>query len=125
MSVPVILDCDPGHDDAFAILAAGSPLADLRAITTVAGNGTLEAVTQNALKVCTLAGIRDIPVAAGAAGPLRGELHTRPTSTARAASTDPTSPTPTSSWTRGRRSSSWPTCCGTPTSRSRSCPPGR
>ena len=43
MSVPVILDCDPGHDDAFAILlAAGSPLADLRAITTVAGNGTLE-----------------------------------------------------------------------------------
>ena len=77
MSVPVILDCDPGHDDAFAILlAAGSPLADLRAITTVGGNGTLEAVTQNALKVCTLAGIRDVPVAAGAAGPLRGELHT-------------------------------------------------
>ncbi len=77
MSVPVILDCDPGHDDAFAILlAAGSPLADLRAITTVGGNGTLAAVTQNALKVCTLAGIRDVPVSAGAAGPLHGELHT-------------------------------------------------
>jgi len=77
VSVPLVLDCDPGHDDAFAmLLAAGSPLADLRAITTVAGNGTLEAVTRNALKVCTLAGIRDIPVAAGAAGPLHGELQT-------------------------------------------------
>ncbi len=77
MTVPVILDCDPGHDDAFAILlAAGSPLADLRAITTIGGNGTLEAVTENARRVCTLAGIRDVPIAAGAAGPLRGELET-------------------------------------------------
>jgi purine nucleosidase/pyrimidine-specific ribonucleoside hydrolase len=77
VTVPILLDCDPGHDDAFAILlAAGSPLADLRAITTVGGNGTLEAVTDNALRVCTLAGIRDVPIAAGAAGPLRGELHT-------------------------------------------------
>jgi purine nucleosidase/pyrimidine-specific ribonucleoside hydrolase len=79
VTVPILLDCDPGHDDAFAILlAAGSPLADLRAITTVGGNGTLEAVTYNALRVCTLAGIRDVPIAAGAAGPLRGELHTAP-----------------------------------------------
>jgi inosine-uridine nucleoside N-ribohydrolase len=77
MTTPIVLDCDPGHDDAFAILlAAGSTLADLRAITTVGGNGTLEAVTENALRVCTLAGIRDVPIAAGAAGPLRGELHT-------------------------------------------------
>jgi len=77
MTVPVLLDCDPGHDDAFAILlAAGSPDCDLRAITTVGGNGTLEAVTDNALRVCTLAGIRDVPIAAGAAGPLRGELRT-------------------------------------------------
>jgi purine nucleosidase len=77
MTVPVLLDCDPGHDDAFAILlAAGSPLADLRAITTIGGNGTLEAVTRNALRVCTLAGIRDVPVAAGAEGPLHGELQT-------------------------------------------------
>jgi purine nucleosidase/pyrimidine-specific ribonucleoside hydrolase len=77
VTTPLILDCDPGHDDAFAILlAAGSALADLRAITTVAGNGTLEAVTRNALRVCTLAGLRDVPVAAGAAGPLRGELET-------------------------------------------------
>jgi inosine-uridine nucleoside N-ribohydrolase len=77
VTTPLILDCDPGHDDAFAILlAAGSPLADLRAITTVGGNGTLESVTRNALRVCTLAGVRDVPVAAGAAGPLRGELET-------------------------------------------------
>ena len=77
MTVPLILDCDPGHDDAFAmLLAAGSPLADLRAITTVGGNGTLESVTYNALRVCTLAGIRDVPVAAGAVGPLHGELQT-------------------------------------------------
>jgi purine nucleosidase/pyrimidine-specific ribonucleoside hydrolase len=77
VTVPILLDCDPGHDDAFAILlAAGSPRADLRALTTVGGNGTLDAVTCNALRVCTLAGIRDVPIAAGAAGPLRGELHT-------------------------------------------------
>jgi purine nucleosidase len=77
VTVPLLLDCDPGHDDAFAILlAAGSPLADLLAITTVGGNGTLEHVTENARRVCTLAGIRDVPIGAGAAAPLRGELHT-------------------------------------------------
>jgi purine nucleosidase/pyrimidine-specific ribonucleoside hydrolase len=77
MTVPLILDCDPGHDDAFAILlAAGDPTADLRAITTVGGNGNLDAVTNNALRVCTLAGIMDVPVAAGAAAPLHGALET-------------------------------------------------
>ncbi|MBP2326168.1 purine nucleosidase/pyrimidine-specific ribonucleoside hydrolase [Kibdelosporangium banguiense] len=66
--IPVVLDCDPGHDDVFAILlAAAHPGIDLRAITTVAGNGTLDQVTRNALRVCTLAGITGIPVAAGAA----------------------------------------------------------
>jgi purine nucleosidase len=74
---PVLLDCDPGHDDAVAmLLAAGSPALDLRAITTVAGNGTLEKVTYNAQRVCTLGGIRDVPVAAGADRPLRRELET-------------------------------------------------
>lgn len=67
----VLLDCDPGHDDAFAIvLAAGSPAVDLLAITTVAGNQTIEKVTRNALAVCEVAGIREVPVAAGAAHPL-------------------------------------------------------
>jgi inosine-uridine nucleoside N-ribohydrolase len=70
---PVILDCDPGHDDMVAILlAAASPEIDLRAITTVAGNGTLRQTTRNALLTCTHAGIRDVPVAAGSEGPLLG-----------------------------------------------------
>ncbi|MCE7002652.1 nucleoside hydrolase [Kibdelosporangium philippinense] len=62
---PVVLDCDPGHDDVFAmVLAAAHPAIDLRAITTVAGNGPLDQVTTNALRICALAGI-DVPVAAG------------------------------------------------------------
>jgi len=74
--VPVVLDCDPGHDDMVAILlAAASPALELRAITTVAGNGTLEQTTRNALLVCTHAGIRDVPVAAGSPGPLLGDLE--------------------------------------------------
>jgi purine nucleosidase/pyrimidine-specific ribonucleoside hydrolase len=75
MRTPCILDCDPGHDDAVAILlAAASPRIDLRAITTVAGNGTLQNVTRNARRICTLAGIRDVPIAAGADRPLRQAL---------------------------------------------------
>jgi purine nucleosidase/pyrimidine-specific ribonucleoside hydrolase len=75
---PILLDCDPGHDDAIAILlAAGRRDAiDLRAITTVGGNAELEKVTLNARRVMTLGGIVDVPVAAGAAGPRRGELIT-------------------------------------------------
>jgi len=77
MARPCIVDCDPGHDDAVALLlAAASPELDLRAITTVAGNGELDKVTRNALRVCTLAGIRDVPVAAGAARPLVRVLET-------------------------------------------------
>ena len=77
MAAPIVLDCDPGHDDAVAmLLAAASPAVDLRAITTVAGNGTLDKVTLNARRVCTLAGIRDVPIAAGADRPLRRELET-------------------------------------------------
>ncbi|WP_417564754.1 nucleoside hydrolase [Microbacterium sp.] len=66
----IILDCDPGHDDAIAILlAAGDPRVELLAITTVAGNQTLPKVTRNALSVCAIAGIR-VPVAAGVDRPL-------------------------------------------------------
>jgi purine nucleosidase len=75
--VPTILDCDPGHDDMVAILlAAAHSRIDLLAITTVAGNGTLERTTHNARAVCTLAGIRGVPIAAGAPGPLVGTLRT-------------------------------------------------
>jgi purine nucleosidase/pyrimidine-specific ribonucleoside hydrolase len=70
VAIPCILDCDPGHDDAIAILlAAAHPALDLRAITTVGGNAPLDKVTLNARRVCTLAGIRDVPIAAGAEGP--------------------------------------------------------
>jgi pyrimidine-specific ribonucleoside hydrolase len=82
MATPVVLDCDPGHDDAIAmVLAAASPAIDLRAITTVAGNQTLAKTTQNALRVLTVAGRSEIPVSSGLAEPLlrepisAGEVH--------------------------------------------------
>ncbi|MDN5851668.1 MAG: nucleoside hydrolase [Actinomycetia bacterium] len=72
---PIILDCDPGHDDALAMLLAyANPALDLRAITTVAGNQTLAKVTDNAQRVATLAGITDVPIAAGADRPLVRDL---------------------------------------------------
>jgi inosine-uridine nucleoside N-ribohydrolase len=58
------------------LLAAAHPRIDLLAITTVAGNGTLDRTTQNARAVCSMAGIRDVPIAAGAPGPLVGTLRT-------------------------------------------------
>ena len=71
MAVPVLLDCDPGHDDAIAImLAAANPAIDLLGITTVAGNQTLPKTTLNARRVCTAAGITSVPIAAGRAQPL-------------------------------------------------------
>jgi inosine-uridine nucleoside N-ribohydrolase len=73
----VILDVDPGHDDAVAIMmACGSPGLDLLAVTTVAGNATLPKTTRNALRVLSLIGRTDVPVAAGASGPLERELRT-------------------------------------------------
>lgn len=73
-SIPIILDCDPGHDDALAIvLALARPELQLRAITTVAGNAPLDRTTRNALRVLTLLGRTDVPVAAGAERPLLRE----------------------------------------------------
>ncbi|MFS0913066.1 nucleoside hydrolase [Microbacterium sp. 179-I 3D2 NHS] len=71
MTTKIILDCDPGHDDAIAmLLAQGNPEIDLLAVTTVAGNQTLEKVTRNALAVADIAGMTDVPVAAGCDRPL-------------------------------------------------------
>ncbi len=68
---PIVLDCDPGHDDAIAILLAlASPELELVGVTTVAGNQTLEKTTANALRVLELVGRGDVPVAAGAGRPL-------------------------------------------------------
>lgn len=73
--IPVLVDCDPGLDDALALLLVlASPELDLRGVTTVAGNQTLDRTTENALKVLELAGRGEIPVAAGADRPLAGEL---------------------------------------------------
>jgi inosine-uridine nucleoside N-ribohydrolase len=75
--IPLVIDCDPGHDDAIAILLAlASPELDVRAITTVAGNQTLDKTTRNALVVLEVAGRTDVPVAAGADAPLRRPLRT-------------------------------------------------
>lgn len=66
----IIIDCDPGHDDAVAImLAARNPKIELLGITTVNGNQTLEKVTRNALNVCQYLNI-DVPVCKGLAGPI-------------------------------------------------------
>ncbi|MEV6611268.1 nucleoside hydrolase [Kutzneria sp. NPDC051319] len=68
---PLIIDTDPGIDDAFAIaLAAGSPEVDLLAVTTVFGNVALSHTTANALRLLELCGRSDVPVAAGAERPL-------------------------------------------------------
>jgi inosine-uridine nucleoside N-ribohydrolase len=73
---PIVLDCDPGHDDALAILlAAADPGLELVAITTVAGNQSLDKTSLNARRICSVAGILDIPVAAGCDRPLaRGRI---------------------------------------------------
>jgi len=71
----VILDCDPGHDDAIALLLAlASPELELLGVTTTYGNQTLEKTTANALRVLELVGRTDVPVAAGADRPLEREL---------------------------------------------------
>jgi inosine-uridine nucleoside N-ribohydrolase len=76
VSTPILLDCDPGHDDAIAILLAlASDELDLRGVTTVAGNQTLEKTTANAIRVLELAGRGEVPVAAGADRPLVREAH--------------------------------------------------
>ena len=74
--IPIVLDCDPGHDDALALtLALARPELELLAVTTVAGNAPLAATTRNALRVLTLLGRTDVPVAAGSAAPLVRPLH--------------------------------------------------
>jgi hypothetical protein len=77
MTVPVIVDCDPGHDDVFALwLAAGHPSLELLAVTTVGGNVPLEHTSRNARIALSVAGVSGVPVAAGAAGPLARTLAT-------------------------------------------------
>ena len=72
----LVIDCDPGHDDAIALLLAlASPEVELLGVTTVHGNQTLDKTTDNALRVLELVGRGDVPVAAGADRPLARDLH--------------------------------------------------
>jgi inosine-uridine nucleoside N-ribohydrolase len=71
MAIRILLDCDPGHDDAIALLLAlASPELELLGVTTVAGNQTLGKTTANAIRVLEHVGREDVPVAAGADRPL-------------------------------------------------------
>ncbi len=76
MSINIIHDCDPGHDDAVAmLLAIGNPELNLLGVTTVGGNQSLDKVTYNARAILTMAGVNDVPVCAGCDRPLIRELE--------------------------------------------------
>ncbi|MFI9815690.1 nucleoside hydrolase [Saccharothrix variisporea] len=76
MTIPLIIDTDPGVDDALALaVAVASPEVDLLGVTTVFGNVGLDKTTRNALRLMTLLGRDDIPVAVGAERPL---VHPQP-----------------------------------------------
>ena len=122
---PIILDCDPGHDDAIAILLAlASPELELVGVTTVSGNQTLDKTTANALRVLELAGRGDIPVYAGADAPfIRGRdvaAHVHGESGLDGPDLPPASGAPQ----RGTRSSTSPTS-SVPRRRPRSSRPAR
>jgi pyrimidine-specific ribonucleoside hydrolase len=75
-SIPVIVDCDPGIDDALALgLLAASPEFDLRAVTSVRGNVTVEQATRNAIRTLAAFGRPGVPVYQGAARPLVRTNH--------------------------------------------------
>ena len=74
--IPVILDGDPGHDDAMAwMLAKSSDMLDIKAVVSVCGNQTIEKTTYNAQRICTLLGI-DVPIAKGKPAPLCSAVMT-------------------------------------------------
>lgn len=72
----IILDCDPGHDDAVAImLALGDPRIELLGITTVGGNQTVQKITRNAQSVLEMCRRQDVPVHTGSARPLLRDVE--------------------------------------------------
>ena len=71
--IPVILDGDPGHDDAIAwVLAKASPQLKILAVTSVCGNQIIEKTTYNAQRIMALIGL-DVPIAKGVSRPLIAE----------------------------------------------------
>lgn len=78
--IPVIIDCDPGHDDMVAlVLALGSEKLDVKAITNVAGNKVMEKVNRNTLNILNYCGVDHVPVAAGAERPIVREYARKDT----------------------------------------------
>ncbi len=78
--IPVIIDCDPGHDDMVAlVLALGSEKLDVKAVTNVAGNKDMEKVNRNTLNILNYCGVTHVPVAAGAKRPLVREYTRKDT----------------------------------------------
>jgi pyrimidine-specific ribonucleoside hydrolase len=98
MGTPILIDCDPGHDDALALLLAlASPELELLGVTTVAGNVGLDKTTPNALRVLELAQRSDVPVAAGFARPLYRPLQIAANVHGESGLDGPTLPAPKSS----------------------------
>ncbi|MGE8081173.1 nucleoside hydrolase [Peribacillus loiseleuriae] len=95
----IIMDCDPGHDDAIAIiLAAARPELEILAITTVSGNAEIEKTTMNALKVCDLVSLKDVVVSKGASEPLIRIRETAPGIHGDSGLDGPELPEPSRSW---------------------------
>lgn len=95
----IILDCDPGHDDALAIiLAAARPELDILGITTVSGNAEIEKTTLNALKICDLVSLNDVIVSKGASDPFIRERGTAPSIHGDSGLDGPEFPEPSRSW---------------------------
>ncbi|WP_059174033.1 nucleoside hydrolase [Bacillus sp. FJAT-27445] len=95
----IIIDCDPGHDDAIAIiLAAARPELEILGITTVSGNAEIEKTTDNALKICDLVSLTDVVVSKGASEPLMRFRETAPGIHGDSGLDGPELPEPSRSW---------------------------
>ncbi|PWW32386.1 purine nucleosidase [Cytobacillus oceanisediminis] len=97
----IIMDCDPGHDDAIAIiLAAVQPELEILGITTVSGNAEIEKTTNNALKICDLVSLTDVVVSKGASEPLIRVRETAPDIHGDSGLDGPELPEPSRSWSK-------------------------
>ncbi|GHH99920.1 nucleoside hydrolase [Neobacillus kokaensis] len=95
----IIMDCDPGHDDAIAIiLAAARRDLEILAITTVSGNAEIEKTTMNALKICDLVSLKEVVVSKGASEPLIRLRETAPGIHGESGLDGPELPEPSRSW---------------------------
>ena len=126
MPTPIVLDCDPGHDDAIALLLAlASPELEVLGVTTTYGNQTVEKTTANALRVLELAGRTDVPVARGAAAPLARPLTVAAHVHGDSGLDGPALPPPSVAPAGTRPSTGWPRRSRAAEARLRSSRPGR